>query len=85
MVYGSTELRVAVARVLEHWVPTGIGVFALADAGRVWAEGEQSSRVHTASGGGVWLSFFEERNTVSLAIASSAESTRWYLRSGLTF
>jgi hypothetical protein len=85
MVYGSTELRVAVARVLEHWVPTGIGFFALADAGRVWAEGEQSSRVHTASGGGVWLSFFEERNTVSLAIASSAESTRWYLRSGLTF
>jgi outer membrane translocation and assembly module TamA len=85
MVYGNAELRVPVARVLEHWVPTAIGVFALGDAGRVWAEREQSSRVHTAGGGGVWLSFFEERNTVSLAIASSAESTRWYLRSGLTF
>jgi len=85
MLYGSAELRVPVARVLEHWVPIGIGLFALADAGRVWAEGEQSSRVHTAGGGGVWLSFFEERNTVSLAIASSAETTRWYLRSGWAF
>ena len=65
MLYGSAELRVPVARVLEHWAPTGIGVFALADAGRVWAEGEQSSRVHTAGGGGVWLSFFEERDTVN--------------------
>jgi hypothetical protein len=43
-------------------MPTGIIVFAVADAGRVWAEGEQSSRVHTAGGGGVRLSFFEEEH-----------------------
>jgi Omp85 superfamily domain len=85
MLYGSAEMRVPIARVLEHWVPTGIGVFALADVGRVWAEGEESSKLHTAGGGGVWLSFFEERNTVSLAIASGAEGNRWYLRTGMTF
>jgi hypothetical protein len=66
-------------------VPTGIGVFALADIGRVWAEGEESSKLYAAGGGGMWLSFFGERNTVSLAIASGAEGTRWYLRTGLTF
>jgi hypothetical protein len=85
MLFGSLELRVPVARILEHWVPTGIGVFTLADAGRVWAEGERSSRVHAAGGGGVWLSFFEERNTFSLAAASGAEGSRWYMRTGMTF
>ena len=58
---------------------------ALADVGRVWAEGEESSELHAAGGGGLWLSFFEERNTASLAIASGAEGARWYLRTGLTF
>jgi hypothetical protein len=85
MLYGSAEVRVPIAEVLEHWVPTGIGVFALADVGRAWAEGEESSKLHAAGGGGVWLWFFEERNTVSLAMASGAEGTRWYLRTGLTF
>jgi hypothetical protein len=33
----------------------------------------------------MWLSFFEERNTVSLAIAAGAEGTRCYLRTGVTF
>jgi hypothetical protein len=47
--------------------------------------GEESSKLHAAGGGGMWLSFFEERNTVSLAIASGAEGTRWYLRTGVTF
>ena len=83
--YASAEIRVPVARVLEHWVPTRIGVFALGDAGRVWADGITSHVVHTAGGGGVWLSFFEDRNTVSLAMASGPEGTRWYLRSGLAY
>jgi hypothetical protein len=85
MLYGNAEVRVPIAEVLKHWVPTGIGVFALGDIGRVWADGEESRTLHTAGGGGVWLSFFEERNTVSLAMASSAEGTRWYLRTGVTF
>jgi hypothetical protein len=41
--------------------------------------------VHAAGGGGVWLSFFEDRNTVSLAAARGSEGTRWYLRAGLAF
>jgi hypothetical protein len=85
MLYGSVEVRVHIAEVLEHWVPTGIGVFALGDIGRVWVEGVESSKLHAAGGGGMWLSFFEERNMVTLSIASGAEGTRWYLRTGVTF
>ena len=83
--YGSAELRVPLARVLERSVPTRIGVFALGDAGRVWSEGERSRVVHAAGGGGFWLSFFEDRYTRSLAAASGEEGTRWYLRTGLAF
>jgi outer membrane protein assembly factor BamA len=85
MLYGSAEVRVPVARVLEDWVPTRVGMFALADAGRVWADGTRSRRVHAAGGGGVWLSFFEERHTVSVAVASGEEGSLWYVRTGLAF
>jgi hypothetical protein len=83
MVNGSLEVRVPVARILPRLVPTQIGVFGLGDAGRVWAEGTESRRVHTAAGAGVWLSFFEPRNRLSLAWASGREGDRWYLRWGL--
>jgi hypothetical protein len=66
-------------------VPTGSGVFALADIGRLRAEGEESSKVHAAGGGGFWLAFFEERDTLSLAMASGAEGTRWYPRTGMIY
>jgi len=83
--YGRIEFHVPVARVFAHLIPTRIAVFALGDAGRVWADGTRSSRVHTAGGGGLSLSFFGDRQTVSLAIASGAEGTRWHLRTGIGF
>jgi hypothetical protein len=33
----------------------------------------------------VWLSFFEERHTVSVAVASGEEGSLWYVRTGLAF
>ena len=83
MAYGGVEVRVPVARILPRLVPTQIGVFGLGDAGRVWAEGTESKRLHAAAGAGVWLSFFEPRNRLSLAWASGREGVRWYLRWGL--
>ena len=83
MVNASVEVRVPVARILPRVVPTQIGVFGLGDVGRVWAEGTESRRVHAAAGAGIWLSFFEPRNRVSLAWASGREGDRWYLRWGL--
>ena len=59
--YGRVEFHVPVARVFAALIPTRIGVFALGDAGRVWADGTRSSRVHAAAGGGISLSFFDHR------------------------
>jgi outer membrane protein assembly factor BamA len=83
--YGRVEFHVPVARVFARLIPTRIGVFALGDAGRVWADGTRSSRVHAAAGGGVSLSFFDERHVVSLAVASGDEGSRWHLRTGIGF
>jgi hypothetical protein len=83
MVNGSVEVRIPVARILPRVVPTQIGVFGLGDAGRVWAEGTESRRVHAAAGAGIWLTFFEPRNRLSLTWASGREGDRWYLRWGL--
>jgi hypothetical protein len=75
----------AVARVFARLIPTRIGVFALGDAGRVWADGTRSSRVHAAAGGGLSLSFFDNRQMVSLAVASGEDGSRWHVRTGIGF
>src|SRR5207249_2678799 len=49
--YGNVELRLLAGRL-----PFGdVGIFGLADAGRVWIPGEPSDRWHAAAGGGLWL------------------------------
>ena len=80
--YANAELR---GRVLG--VGAGdIGVFLLADAGRVWVTGESSDRWHGAAGGGVWFARGHRRaETVSLALARSPERTGIYLRAGFLF
>ena len=50
-VYGTTELRLRLAR-MKVIVPTDFGVFGLADAGRVFLEGENSDTWQRAFGGG---------------------------------
>jgi hypothetical protein len=82
--YGSSELRLALMRATLV-VPTDVGVFGLADAGRVFLAGESSTRWHTAFGGGIWLGFLSRANTVSVAAAASDERTRIYVQAGFGF
>jgi hypothetical protein len=82
--YGSAELRLSLLR-FEVIVPTQLGVFGLADAGRVFLEGESSDEWHTAFGGGLSLSYLERAFTFSAAIASGEERTGVYLQAGLGF
>ena len=82
--YGGAELRLRLAP-FSVLVPGEFGVFGLADAGRVFLDGEDSDRWHAAGGGGIWLSFIERANTVSLAVARSAERTRVYVGAGFAF
>jgi hypothetical protein len=82
--YGSAELRMPLARVTLV-LPADLGVFGLADAGRVFLEGESSDKWHTAFGGGVWLSFLSRAYTLSAAVAAGEERTGFYLQAGFGF
>lgn len=83
-VYGNAELRLRIARVFII-LPADLGVFGLADAGRVYLAGETSDKWHTAAGGGIWLSFLNRDATFTLAVATSQERTGLYVRAGFVF
>jgi hemolysin activation/secretion protein len=80
--FGSVELRVPVAVTVPLLVRWRLGVFGLADAGRVWFEQQSPGGWHTGVGGGIWLSSLGQ--TFSLAYAHG-ESNRVYLQKGMSF
>jgi hypothetical protein len=82
--YGSAELRLALghARLI---LPADFGIFGLADAGRVFLDGELSDVWHSAFGGGVWLAYLSRANTFSAYVAASDERTRLYVSAGFGF
>jgi hypothetical protein len=82
--YGNAELRLPLAKVMLV-LPADLGVFGLADAGRVFLEGESSDKWHTAFGGGIWLSFLSRAHTISAAIAAGDERTGFYMQAGFGF
>ena len=82
--YANAELRVRLAR-FSLVVPTEVGVFGLADAGRVWLAGESSDDWHTALGGGLWLAFLNRKTTLTATAARSEGRTAVYLQNGFMF
>jgi hypothetical protein len=83
-VFGNAELRLALGK-LQIVLPADVGIFGLADAGRVYLEGEDSDEWHTAFGGGVWFAFLDRAHTLSVAAASSEERTGIYVQAGFGF
>jgi len=79
--FGSAEVRIPVG-TLPFLVRWRLGVFGLADAGRVWFERRSPGGWHTGVGGGIWLSSLGQ--TVSLAYAYG-EQGRFYLQRGMSF
>jgi hypothetical protein len=82
--YANAELRLALFR-FRALVPARFGIFGLADAGRVWLDGEDSTKIHTGFGGGIWLAFLKPNNTLSLAAAHSEGHLRMYFYAGFAF
>jgi hypothetical protein len=82
--YGSAELRLSLFR-LKLVLPARLGIFGLADVGRVFLAGESSDRWHGAAGGGLSLAFLERAYTFSLAVASGEEHTSLYIQAGYGF
>ena len=83
-VYGNAELRLLLVHRDRSVIPR-FGIFCLGDVGRVYLEGESSDRLHTAVGGGIFVSVAEAKNVFSLALARSEGRSRFYLQGGFTF
>lgn len=84
VVYGNAELRLRLARITLI-LPSDVGVLGLADAGRVFLEGESSSTWHTAFGGGVWIAVLDARNVLSLTVTRGSEFTGVYFGFGFAY
>ena len=82
--YGNAELRLRLSDIYL-FVPGEIGIFGLSDIGRVYLDGETSSKWHTSVGGGLWFSFLERTFTFTAALASSEEELSVYIRAGFFF
>jgi hypothetical protein len=82
--FGGAQVRLDVARVL-FIVPTDFGLLGLADIGRVYRRGEQSSRWHSGFGGGIWLAPLRRSSTAHFTVARAEGRTGIYFGVGLAF
>jgi hypothetical protein len=80
-VYGNAELRIRLSDIYLL-LPGEMGLFVLGDIGRVYIGGENSKKWHRAFGGGVWISFLDRKNTLSIALANSDERLGIYVTGG---
>ncbi|HEX6368796.1 MAG TPA: BamA/TamA family outer membrane protein [Longimicrobium sp.] len=79
--FGSAELRQPLGQV-RLLVRGRLGLFALADAGRVWVGGDSPGDWHTNVGGGLWFETLGYAGTFTIA---QGDVTRWYVGLGLPF
>jgi Omp85 superfamily domain len=82
--YGNAELRLFLTKFF-FVLPGDFGVFGLADAGRVYVNGDSPGGWHSAAGGGIWFAFLDRANTVAIGVANSVEHTAVYIRAGFAF
>jgi hypothetical protein len=56
--YNNFEARLKLFHFNAYIFPADLGLIGLLDNGRVWADDEDSKKIHTSYGGGIWLSPF---------------------------
>jgi hemolysin activation/secretion protein len=85
-VYGNAELRLVLAPI-ELLVPGEFGVFIAVDVGRVFyaEDANGADKWHRGVGGGVWLSFLQRKQTLSIAVINGDDLIGVYLRAGFMF
>jgi hypothetical protein len=82
-VYGTTELRIPVARFRLLSLPVNTGLLTTADIGRVYLKGNSPDGWHSAIGAGFWVGFHELTADVRVMRADEGNSARITLRTGL--
>lgn len=80
--FGGAELRIPLTRAVL-FTRGDLGVLALADAGRVWFDGESDGGWHTGFGGGLW--FHTIGQTISVSYAKGEDEGRFYFKLGAPF
>lgn len=55
LLYNNLQLRIKIADIGSYILPGQLGFSGFFDAGRVWAEGYSSKKVHTGVGGGLYF------------------------------
>ena len=83
-VFGQTEVRVPLSRATLV-VPGTVGLFGLADVGRVYLEGESSDIWHAGFGAGLWFAWLRGGKMASLAVARGTDRTTLNVRVGAAF
>ena len=73
------ELRLLVS-TFNIYLPGEFGIHFFGETGRVFVDGENSTKWHPAFGGGVWLSIIGRTLNTSFTVGTSPERTTFYLR-----
>ncbi|HEX6369684.1 MAG TPA: BamA/TamA family outer membrane protein [Longimicrobium sp.] len=84
-VWGNAEIRAGLGRANLRVIRGNAGALLLADAGRVFMDGDSPGGWHTAYGAGVYFSAFDNAWTTTLLAAHGEDGWRVTLRTGLPF
>ena len=79
--FGSLEFRLKLLEGKSYILPGQIGLLAFGDAAKVWYEGANSHKIHTAYGGGIYFVPFN-MVIISAAVALSKEEQLFNLSVG---
>lgn len=82
--YSNIELRFFLAQT-KILVPVYFGITALGDAGRVFYKEENSKKIKSSYGGGLWMSFIKPEYLFTLYYARSVEDSGIYFNIGFSF
>ena len=81
---GTAELRVPLAS-FSFILPLDVGVFGLAETGRVYLDGESPGGWHSAMGGGFWIGIIDPTSALSFSFTNNQERTGIFIKAGLSF
>lgn len=59
-IYQNTEVRLQLFRFNMYLFPGKFGIMGLIDHGRVWADHDNSSKLHRGVGGGIWIDILKQ-------------------------
>ncbi|GAB3926063.1 BamA/TamA family outer membrane protein [Mucilaginibacter myungsuensis] len=75
MVYNNFQARLKLANIASYILPGQLGLTGFYDVGRVWVNGEQSSKFHHGTGGGA---YFSPAGLAVVQVLAGHSTEGWY-------